>query len=92
MLQLCLIKAKFTKNLRDSERGKNISQLAPICTERISISIYRNKYCESKHLGKVSMHLKNSQEKFELKVFCVPSTCLPVQKQSSNFAKENLII
>lgn len=68
---------------------KNILQLALICTERISISKFGSKECESKNLEKVSVHLKNSNKKFEVKALCTPFICLPIQKQSSNFSKEN---
>lgn len=36
---------------------KNILQLAPIYAEKISISTFENKECESKTLEKVSVHL-----------------------------------
>ena len=36
---------------------KNILQLAPIYEEKISISTFENKECESKTLEKVSVHL-----------------------------------
>ena len=67
-----------------TQKVRNILQLAPICTERIL-----KKECEYKNLEKVSVHLKNSKEKFEVEAFCTPFICLPIQRQSSNFAKQN---
>ena len=64
-------------------------QLASICTERISIYKFGNKKCKSKNLERVSVHLKNSKEKFEVEVLCTPFICLPIQRQSSNFPKQN---
>ena len=50
-----------------------------------------NKECESENLEKVSVHLKNSKGKFEVKaLICTPFICLSIQKQYSDFAKENL--
>ena len=72
-----------------TQKVKNILQLAPICTEMIFISKFRNKECEYKNLEKVFVHLKNSKEKFEVEAFCTPFICLPIQRQSSNFAKQN---
>ena len=72
-----------------TQRVKNILQLAPKCTERISISTFGNKECESKNSENVSVHLKNSKEKFEVESLCTPFICLPIQRQSGNFAKQN---
>ena len=72
-----------------TQRVKSILQLAPICTERISISTFGNKERESKNLEKVSVHPKNSNGKFEVKALCTPFICLLIQRQSSNFAKQN---
>ena len=68
-----------------TQRVKNILQLAPKCTERISISTFGNKECESKNLEMLSVHLKNSKEKFEVEALCTSFICL----QSSNFAKQS---
>ena len=50
---------------------------------------FGNKKCKSKNLERVSVHLKNSKEKFEVEVLCTPFICLPIQRQSSNFPKQN---
>ena len=80
---------KVSKRVYMIQRVKHILHLLLICTERISISTFGNKECESKILEKVSVQLKNSEEKFEVKALCTPFICLPIQKQSSNFAREN---
>ena len=72
-----------------TQRVKNILQLSLICTERISFSTFGNKECEFKNLEKVPVHLKNFKEKFEVEGLCTPFICLPIQRQSSNFAKQN---
>ena len=71
-----------------TQRVKNILQLAPICTERITISTFGNKECESKNFENLSVHLRNSKGKLEVEALSTRFTCLPIQKQSSNFAKE----
>ena len=58
-------------------------------TERISISIFGNKECESKNLEKFSGNLKNSEEKIEITSSCTPLLCLAIQKQYNNVAKKN---
>lgn len=52
-----------------NQRVKNILQLSPICTERISISTFGNRECESKNLEKNSVYLKNSKENLRSKHF-----------------------
>ena len=53
------------------------------------ISTFSSKKCDSNELEKVSVHLKNSKEKFEVEALCTPFICLPVKKQSTDFAKNN---
>ena len=53
-----------------------------------SISTLENIEREYKDL-EVSVYLKNSKEKFKVKPLCTPFICLPTQKQSTNFVKEN---
>ena len=72
-----------------TQRVENTLQLAPICTERTSISTFGNKECESKNLEKIPVHLKNSKEEIKVQAFCIPFNCLQIQKKSSNFEKEN---
>ena len=72
-----------------TQRVKNVLQLAPICTEKIKISTFGSKKCDSDELEKVSVHLKNSREKFEVEALCTPFICLPVKKQSTDFARNN---
>ena len=63
--------------------------LAPICTEKLSTSTFGNKKCESTELERVSFNLKNSKEKIEVEALCIPFICLPIKKQSVEFAKNN---
>lgn len=63
---------------------KNILQQASSCVEKISIFTFGNNECESE-----KEFAKRFLEKFEVKSLCTPFICLPIQKQSSNFAKEN---
>ena len=44
---------------------------------------------KTKNLEKVSVHLKSTKEKFEVVALCTLFICLPIQRQSSNFAKQN---
>ena len=86
------ITALFNQSLQRTyvtQRVKRMLQLASICAERISISTFGNKKCKFKNLERVSVHLKNSKEKFEVEVLCTPFICLPIQRQSSNFPKQN---
>ena len=75
-----------------TQKVKNILQLAPICTERISISTSRNKECKSKNLEKVYVHLKNFKEKFELEALCTPFICLQFRDSQAILLSKILII
>ena len=84
VLQLCLIKDCL--NLRNSESENNLAAGAYMHRKNFCFYICKQGI-DFKNLERVSVHLKNSQEKLEVQARPTRFTYLPIQKQSNNFAE-----